>query len=58
MTDPNDKYLFLAYSLVWLLFMIYAWSMARRQTKLRRDLDELKARLAPRDAPAMKTAGE
>jgi CcmD family protein len=44
MTDPNDKFLFLAYSLVWIVFMLYAWSLARRQSKLRRELDELSGR--------------
>jgi len=44
MSDPNNKFLFLAYSLVWIVFMLYAWSLARRQAKLRRELDELRAR--------------
>ncbi|MGH9378206.1 MAG: CcmD family protein [Terriglobia bacterium] len=44
MTDPNDKFLFLAYSLVWIVFMLYAWSLARKQAKLRRDLDEIKSK--------------
>lgn len=43
MTDPNDKYLFLAYGLVWIVFMLYAWSLWRRQARLRRDLEEMKA---------------
>ena len=45
MTDPNDKFLFLAYALVWIVFMIYAWSLARRQSKLRRELQDLKTRV-------------
>jgi len=42
MTDPNDKFLFAAYSLVWIVFMLYAWSLARRQSRLRSDLEELR----------------
>lgn len=42
MADPNDKFLFLAYSLVWIVFMLYAWSLARRQSRLRNDLEELR----------------
>ncbi|MGH9352202.1 MAG: CcmD family protein [Terriglobia bacterium] len=44
MTDPNDKYLFLAYTLAWIVFMVYAWILSRRQSKLRVEIDELKAR--------------
>ncbi|MDE3178305.1 MAG: CcmD family protein [Acidobacteriota bacterium] len=44
MTDPNDKFLFLAYALVWIVFMLYAWSLARNQAKIRRDLDEIKSK--------------
>ncbi len=40
-----NKYLFLAYGIVWLIFMAYAWSLARRQARMDRDLDELKAKL-------------
>ncbi len=41
-----NKYLFLAYALVWVIFMIYAWSLSRRQSKLMKEMDELKARSA------------
>lgn len=44
MTDPNDKYLFLAYALVWIVFMLYAWSLWRRQARLHRDVEEMKAK--------------
>lgn len=43
MVDPNDKFLFLAYGLVWIVFMLYAWSLSRRQARLRRDVEEMKA---------------
>lgn len=43
MADPNDKFLFLAYGLVWIIFVIYAWIITRRQSKLRRELEELKS---------------
>lgn len=42
MTDPNDKYLFLAYALVWVVFMIYAWMLQRRQSRLRAEIENLK----------------
>jgi CcmD family protein len=39
-----NKYLFLAYAFVWIIFMVYAWSLARRQSRLMKEMDELKAR--------------
>ncbi|MGH9454919.1 MAG: CcmD family protein [Terriglobia bacterium] len=36
------RFLYLAYSLVWIIFGIYAWSLSRRQASLKRDLEELK----------------
>jgi len=39
-----NKYLVAAYSAVWLIFMLYAWSLARRQERLRKELEDLKAR--------------
>lgn len=41
-----NKYLFLAYSFVWLIFMLYAWNLSRRQTRLQEELDEVKAKVA------------
>ncbi len=40
-----NKYLFFAYSAVWLIFMLYAWSLSRRQARLKKELDELKPKL-------------
>jgi CcmD family protein len=40
-----NTYLFLAFASVWLIFMLYVWSLSRRQAKLKNDLEELKARL-------------
>jgi CcmD family protein len=37
-----NNYLFAAYTLVWIIFMTYAWNISRRQAKLRKDLEELK----------------
>ncbi len=37
-----NKYLFLAYSFVWLIFMLYTWNLSRRQTRLKKELDEVK----------------
>ncbi len=48
MTDPNDKFLFFAYGLVWIVFVIYAWVMTRRQSKLRHELEELKSKAEER----------
>lgn len=42
-----NTYLFLAYSLVWLIFMLYAWNLARRQEALRKELEDLKTRIRP-----------
>lgn len=44
MSDPNDKFLFLAYGLVWIVFMLYGWSLWRRQARLRKDLEEMKVK--------------
>ena len=39
-----NKFLFLAYAFVWILFMLYAWSLSRRQSRLSKDVEGLKAR--------------
>jgi CcmD family protein len=41
-----NKYLFLAYSFVWLIFMLYAWNLSRRQASLKKELDEVKSKVA------------
>lgn len=41
-----NKYLFVAYSFVWLIFMLYAWNLSRRQNSLKRELDEVKSKVA------------
>jgi CcmD family protein len=40
-----NTYLMLAYAFLWLIFMLYAWSLSRRQARLRRELEDLKSRL-------------
>ena len=40
-----NLYLFFAYGLLWLIFMLYAWSLSRRQAKLRKEIEELKSRV-------------
>jgi len=40
-----NPYLFLAYSLVWLIFSLAAWNVSRRQDKLKKELEDLKARI-------------
>jgi CcmD family protein len=39
-----NKFLFLAYAFVWILFMLYAWSLSRRQSRLSKELEDLKSR--------------
>lgn len=39
-----NKFLFAAYSLVWLIFILYAWNLSLRQARLRRELEDLKNR--------------
>jgi len=41
-----NKYLFLAYSFVWVIFMLYAWNLSRRQTRLQKELDEVRSKVA------------
>jgi CcmD family protein len=48
----GSAYLFSAYAIAWLLFGLYAWSLSRRQKRLRKDLDEVKKRL-----PALPSSG-
>jgi CcmD family protein len=38
-------YLFLAFAACWLIFMLYAWLLSRRQARLQRELEDLKATL-------------
>jgi len=38
----TNKYLFLAFSALWVIFFLYAWSLSRRQANLERELEELK----------------
>ena len=40
-----NKYLFWAYSLVWLIFMLYVWNLSRRETRLKKELDEVKSKV-------------
>ena len=39
-----NKFLFLAYAFVWIIFMLYAWSLSRRQSRLQKEMEDLKAR--------------
>jgi CcmD family protein len=41
-----NKYLFLAYTFVWLIFILYAWNLSRRQAHLRKELEELKRKVS------------
>ena len=40
-----NVYLVAAYTLVWLIFMLYAWSLSRRQERLKKELDDLKTKV-------------
>ena len=46
-----NKYLFLAYAAVWIIFMVYAWSLARRQSRLMKEMEDLAARSKSVKAP-------
>lgn len=41
-----NKYLFLAYTFVWLIFMLYVWNLSRRETRLKKELDDVKSKVA------------
>jgi CcmD family protein len=42
----GNRFLFLAYGFVWIIFMLYAWNLSRRQSRLRRELEELKRQVS------------
>lgn len=44
-----NKFLFLAYSFVWLIFTLYAWILSRRHAQLRKELEALKTRIQDKD---------
>jgi len=44
-----NKYLFAAYAFVWIIFMVYAWSLSRRQSRLIKQMEELNAGREPRE---------
>ena len=53
-----NKFLFLAYAFVWLIFILYAWNLSRRQAGLKKELDELKTRVSDSSStPASRNAG-
>ena len=43
-----NLYLFVAFSALWVLFFVYAWSLSRRQARLQKELEELKNKLGVR----------
>jgi hypothetical protein len=52
MTDAANlanikDYLVPAFSLLWLIFMAYAWMLSRRQAQLKKDLEDLKRSRQP-----------
>jgi CcmD family protein len=40
-----NVFLFLAFSFVWLIFVVYAWSLSRRQEQLHAELEKLQRKL-------------
>ena len=50
-----NAYLALAYSFLWLLLMLYVWSLSRRQARVKRELEELRERVA-RDSSSQSAA--
>lgn len=46
-----NKYLFLAYSFVWLIFFVYVWNLSRRRQRLQKELEELQARIKKEGHP-------
>jgi len=40
-----NKYLFAAFSALWAIFFLYAWSLSRRLAHLRKELEELRSKL-------------
>ncbi|HUU14226.1 MAG TPA: CcmD family protein [Terriglobia bacterium] len=49
----SNPYLAAAYAFVWLTFIFYEWSLARRKVRLSRELEDLKkqAQDSPRSGP-------
>ena len=41
-----NKYLVAAYTFVWLIFILYAWNLSRRQGRLKKELDELMSKVS------------
>lgn len=37
-----NHYLFAAYTLFWLIFMVYVWNLSRRERRLEKELEALK----------------
>ena len=50
-----NKYLALAFGLLWLIFIVYAWSLSRRQTRLKKEVEDLQKKLAQIASDAPKT---
>lgn len=47
-----NKYLVAAYTFVWLIFLLYAWNLSRRQSRLKKELDELKSKVSESSSAA------
>ena len=53
-----NKYLLLAFSALWVIFFLYAWSLARRQAHLGKELEELKNKAGRGSASARDNSGK
>ena len=40
-----NEYLFFVFSALWAIFFVYSWSLGRRQTRLRKELESEKERV-------------
>lgn len=41
-----NKYLVAAYTFVWLIFILYAWNLSRRQARLQKEVETLKSKVS------------
>ena len=53
----GNKLLVLAYGFLWLIFILYAWNISRRQARLRQRLEELSGKIQDRLPPDSSSSG-
>jgi len=52
----TNPFLVAAFGLLWLVFAVYAWSLAERIARLKDEVEDLKARVRERDASSLRTS--